>query len=118
VQHQEFLTRIIDDGIAAAREDYADSPAKLEGAVAGFEACRNLSPLELISVLEFGALETQKAFREESPDYWRIRCFELEVEWVCNCVSAALVNNDTPSLRHDFPTARAMRKAASVLGVQ
>jgi hypothetical protein len=118
VQHSEFVTRIIDDGIAAAREDYADSPEKLEGAVAGFEACRGLSPLELISVLEYAALETQRAFRDQSPDYWRVRCFELEAEWVCNCVSAALVNSGVGPLRSDFPTARAVRKAAEVLGVQ
>jgi hypothetical protein len=117
VQHSEFLARIIDDGIEAAQKDYADSPDKLTGAVAGFEACRGMSPLELISVLEFAALEVQQAFKDKSEDYWRIRCFQLEVEWVCNCVSAALVNNDVGPLRQDFPTNRGMQKAASILGV-
>ena len=117
MQHGEFLARIIDDGIEAAQRDYADSPDKLTGAVAGFEACRGMSPLELISVLSFAALETQQAFKDKSEDYWRIRCFELEVEWVCNCVSAALVNSDVGPLRQDFPTNRGMQKAASILGV-
>ena len=117
MRHKAFIARVIDEGTAKAREDYAESPQKLEGAVAGFEACRGLSPIELISVLEHAAIETQRAFRDESGDYWRVRCFELEVEWVCNCVSAALVNGGQPPLRSDFPTARGMRKAAMILGV-
>jgi hypothetical protein len=117
VQHSEFLARIIDDGQAAARDSYADSLDKLEGAVAGFEACRGLSPLELITVLEHAALQAQEAFRTKSDDYWRVRCYQLEVEWVCNCVSAALINNGVGALRQDLPTARGVQKAASILGV-
>ena len=36
--------------------------------------------------------------------YWYARCFALEVEWVCNVVSAMLMNEGRPTIV--TPTAR------------
>jgi hypothetical protein len=116
----EFLTRIIDDGIAAARADYADKPHKLRGAVAGFEACRGKSPGELVALWQ----EAERAAaRVRSGDgdidlYWEKRCTALEVEWVLNCVSVATTSAGGPPLLGHLPTARAAMKYAEVVGVR
>lgn len=111
----EFLTKIIDDGIAAARKDYADSPEKLKGSVAGFEACRGRDPAGLMELRSQAAEATARAFRERVNNYWEIRCYEAEVEWTCNVVSAALVNQGQEPIYP--PTARGLMKAAEILGV-
>ena len=38
-------------------------------------------------------------------DYWKIRCYEAEVEWVANCISFALVNEGQKPIIE--PTVRA-----------
>lgn len=112
-----FLDKVIDDGIAAARRDYAHNEDKREGAVAGFEACRSKMPAEIAAILKDAAEATRRAMLAHDPHYWRVRCFEAEVEWVANVVSAALVNEKRAPLAPHLPTARAMMKAAQVLGV-
>ena len=51
-------------------------------------------------------------------NYWWFRCFQLEVEWVCNVVSAMLMNegHHTPLLSW-LPTANGAMKAASIVGI-
>lgn len=126
--YDAFLAQVIDDGIAAAREDYGwrekrghkNAAAMLRGAVAGFEACRGKRPDELVGLLEearkraVDALPMQDNRRRDS-DYWEARCFEGEVEWTCNVISAALVNQGQEPIVP--PTVRGMMKAAEVLGV-
>ncbi len=126
MQHEAFLTRIIDDGVAAARRDYAgDLPrdvAKRMGALAGFEACRGKNPVQLVALLDQARQDTVSAMRTRMNDasqvnnYWRQRCYELEVEWVCNVVSSALWNQGQATIV--TPTARGLLKAAEILGVQ
>lgn len=114
-----FLGRIIDDGIAAVRIDYKDrEPYWTEGAVAGFEACRGLTVIELTELLIRARRVGQRAFRQRTnvARYWRVRAFESEVEWVCNVVSAALWNVGAPPII--TPTARGVMKAAEILGVR
>lgn len=111
----DFLTKIIDDGIAAARADYKDDAEKREGAIAGFEACRDKTPPELLQALEAARAATAAAYRTQDLTYWATRCFEAEVEWVCNCVSAMLFNERKPIIVP--PTARGVLKAAEVLGI-
>lgn len=112
-----FLARVVDDGIVAARADYAQDPDKRTGAVAGFEACRGLDG-EALKALYAAAQNTQvEAFRIQHARYWLFRCFAAEVEWVCNVVSAALANVGQPPLYPSFPTARGVMKAAAILGV-
>ncbi len=107
MEYEQFLTKIIDDGIAAATKSYASRPDKLKGAVAGFEACRGKSPEELKSELESAGKATKMARICRADNYWEVRCFEAEVEWVMNCVGAAM--------NHPGSTVRGLMKAAEVL---
>lgn len=108
-----FLTRIIDDGIAAARADYANKPEKRDGAVYGFELCRGKAPSEILALYTHAQHEVMLARERRGDDFWRYRCCEAEIEWVLNCLSAAL----QVSLLAWLPTARGFMKAAEVLGV-
>lgn len=124
MNYDEFLTRIIDDGIEAARKDYKrpEQRAKLSGALEGFETCRDKNPEELSVLLKAAQRKTRIARSRVNEgeigvdDYWRIRCCEAEIEWVCNVVSAMLVNQGTPPII--TPTARGALKAAEILGVK
>lgn len=115
-----FLDRIIDDGFGAAKHSYDNDDVKLRGAVAGFEACRGLSPVLLGRLLEkahqsFLDLRPFGDNPDLEPEYWWRRCFELEVEWVCNVMSAWLMHQGLPTIVP--PTARGALKAAEVVGV-
>jgi hypothetical protein len=119
MNYDEFLTRVIDEGIEAVKEDYkGDSPAKKlkrEGSIKGFEECRGKSPDELSDLRIEACRKTQKCYREQTDDYWFWRCRDAEVEWVCNVVSAAMENSGVKGV---VPvTALGMKKAASILGV-
>ncbi len=113
----DFLTRVIDDGIAAAKADYSEprQAHKRDGAVAGFEACRDKSPAELGELLTRARRDQMAAFDGPIETYWNRTCFMHEVEWVCNCVSAVLQNEGLPVII--TPTARGYMKAASIIGV-
>jgi hypothetical protein len=115
---------VINDGIQAARDDYGSTDtelvrAKLEGSIAGFDACRHRTPAKLKKLLAEAHEKTQGArlrkIGGDDESYWYIRCYELEVEWVCNCVSAALANSGLPVIVP--PTARGVMKVAEILGV-
>ncbi len=107
MEYAEFLNRIVDDGIEAARKSYAGRPDKLRGAVAGFESCRGKSPDELKSALETAGRATQMARVCRADNYWETRCFEAEIEWVVNCIGAAM--------SHPGSTVRGLMKAAEIL---
>ncbi len=115
ITHEVFLERIVTDGIAAAEKDYASSPDKKNGAVAGFMACRGKDIPGLAQLLTTARDSVQAAHRQRAKDYWWFRCYEAEVEWVCNVISAACYNQGLPVLV--IPTARGMIKAAEILGV-
>lgn len=108
-----FLDRIIDDGIKAAAADYAEGP-KLDGSIAGFEACRGKTPEQLMDLWsEAGRATIHEHMKPGDIDtYWYWNCYQLEVEWVLNCLSAAM---GRPLLGY-LPTARGAIKAAEVLG--
>lgn len=118
--YKQFLDSIIDQGIEAAKQDYEEGQ-KLEGAIAGFEVCRNKLPHQLLSLLREAKLETRSARNPETKkdnveEYWYWRCRELEIEWICNVMSAGLLNQGLPTIIQ--PTARGMIKAAEILGVR
>lgn len=115
MKYGDFLTRIVDDGIKACRESYKDDTQKCEGAVAGFNACRDKTVFELRQQLDLARDATRNAYRLSSDNYWFFRCYELEVEWVCNVVSAALQNQGEEPIV--APTVRGYMKAAEILGV-
>src|SRR6266404_1999518 len=114
MDYWKFLGRVIDDGIAAAKADYAKPRQKdqLEGSIAGFEACRKKAPLELKNLLEMARQQTRSARVQEAENYWWFRCYELEIEWVCNVVSAAMMNQGAGQIVP--PTGRGLMKAAEI----
>src|SRR6266850_5912543 len=114
--YKEFLVEIIEQGIEAVNIDYINDELKRKGAIAGFEACRNKAPEDLLHILHTAQADTQNAFRSNDPEYWLHRCFEAEVEWVCNVVSAILVNQRKEPLVSYFPTALGCLQAARILG--
>lgn len=124
--YQEALERVINDGIDAAKEDYKgddeEKQAKLAGSIEGFEACRDKTPEELVGVLAKLRGQTHMAMIRvheqeiSSNEYWAIRCRELETEWVCNCISALLMNQGMPVIVP--PTARAVMKMAEIVGAK
>jgi len=110
-----FLEQVVDDGIAAVKVTYAESSnkGKLEGAIAGFEACKGKAPDQLYELLKDSRKQTIKAYQENHPQYWYYRHYELQVEWTCNVVGAML---DAQKIPHKFTvTARGMFKADEVL---
>lgn len=110
-----FLNRIIEDGIAAAEKDYVDDQQKRDGAVRGFNECRGKSPEELVVLWTEASKRAQDAHLEDAGDYWFWRCRNAEIEWVCNVVSAMLVNQGKPPLFSWHPTAHGGMKAAEIL---
>lgn len=114
VTHDAFLEEVISQGIAGAKADYKPSD-KLKGSIAGFEACRGKNIPELTELLSAARIATWDARQREASDYWWFRCYECEVEWVCNCVSACLLNQGLPTIVP--PTARGVMQAARIVGV-
>jgi hypothetical protein len=122
MDYDSYLTRVIDDGIASVKADphIADHPKRLRGSIEGFEACRGKNPVELRELLDASnrssLLDAEKANSGgDIEDYWQKRHFALQVEWVCNCVSAALHASHLPTIVS--PTYRGMMRAADILGV-
>lgn len=116
MNYEEFLERIINDGIEAAKKDYEGEKEKekLEGSIAGFEACRGKNPQQLVDEYKKAMQLQQEAFILRVENYWWFRCFTLEVEWVINVVSAGI----RIELLSHLPTARGLFKAAEILGVE
>lgn len=113
---KDFLDRVVNDGIKAARESYKDKPKKRDGAVAGFEACRNKTIFELRQQLHLAANLADIARITDRENYWYHRCYHAEIEWVCNVVSACLQNQKLDTIV--IPTARGFLKAAEIIGLK
>lgn len=117
----EFLEKVIDEGIKAAKRDYSgdDKKAKLAGAVAGFESCRGKS-VEAILLLEKQAHEASREMfdlaRNDPDGYWAQRCREMEITWVVNCLGAAMIRMGKEHLGKT--TLRGMQATAEILGDQ
>lgn len=140
--YDDFLHRLINVGIQAAREDYggdAESAElhgrqvrpeskekhradKLAGSIDGFEACRGKQPGEIAALIVDARTKLQQAFVRVSEgeisdgEYWRVRCREAEIGWVANCVSVILVNQGLPPI--EPPTARAALTVAKIIGIK
>jgi hypothetical protein len=125
MMYNELVNRLIEDGIEAARKDYAGDgkydAEKLAGSIEGFETCRSLQPQEIKLRLEAAGKEMQIAFvrvtEKEISDgeYWRVRSRYAEIEWMANCVSAVMMNEGLEPIIP--PTARAVLAVAKIVGV-
>ena len=118
--YDEFLTRVIDDGLAAATDDYqrVDESEHLRGSIDGFEQCRHKLPHELALLLDSANEDAYRLSIKCASDYWYWQCRALEIEWTCNCVSALLLNEGSAPLASHLPTARGMLKMAEIVGVK
>ena len=119
----QLLDRVISDGIAEVSEAYADPKDhhKRDGAIDGFEACREKSPAELVTLCAHAerlAAQTASADDDAVREYWRQRYKVLQIEWVCNVVSVGLVNSGQAPLLAHLPTARGAMKYAAIVGVR
>lgn len=115
----QFIEEAIKDGIGAAKADYVRPEEKrhLEGSLQGFEDCKGKTPTELSRLLfEAEKKASEVMFSKDPSDYWYYRCRALEIEWVCNCVSAVLANEGKAALTGYLPTCRGVMKAAEILG--
>lgn len=119
MNYSEFLEQVINRGIEAAKRDYnlPDQKQKRDGSVAGFEACRGKNPVDLKELLEATMTATSHAYAEDDKtNYWWYRCYEAEVTWVCNVISAMLHNQGLPTIV--TPTYRGLMMAAEIIGTQ
>jgi predicted RNA-binding Zn-ribbon protein involved in translation (DUF1610 family) len=114
----EVLNDVVNDGLIGVERDYANSPDKLKGAIEGFEACRNKDISELQALLTLASNKTKEARELEADNYWEVRCFEAEVEWVCNSMSAYLVFTGQDLPIGISPTARAVLNIDKILRKQ
>lgn len=110
MKYEEFLQRVIDQGVAAASQSYENDGLKRRGALAGFRACEGKSVPELAKLLADATTSSRHREDLAIDDYWEAVTYEHEVEWVCNCVSAAT------GVRIGHPTARGAIRAAAILG--
>lgn len=116
-----FVTRVVQDGIAAAIADYGAGTANALGSEAGFTDCLGKDGVEIAALvlaarrLRHDAQIASYADEITIDEYWFFACYCAEVEWVANCVSAVLVNEGYAPIVP--PTARGVMKAAEIVGV-
>ena len=113
----EIRDKVIEKGIEAAKRDYS-SPEKahmLEGALLGFESCRDKTIYDLEALLVVARYDSMESYRKEETleIYWKKVCYEREIEWVCNCLSVLMVQQDLEPIIQ--PTARAGICVAQIL---
>lgn len=115
---RDALHAVIDDGIEEVRLVYQnpDDKQKLDGALKGFEECRDKQPVEIAVLLNQARQRTTRARRDRAADYWYWRYREAQIEWVANVLSAILQNEGNPVIIP--PTVRGLLKAADIVGVK
>jgi hypothetical protein len=126
MEYLAALDAVIRRGIEGCKKTYKDQPHKLEGSIQGFESCRNKTPDELFKLLDEAQRNTEDARRRANegklttPEFWKIRHVELQIEWTCNNMAVFLVEAGlrSPFPRHVGPTAFAYRNMATILGVR
>lgn len=111
----QFVNRVVDEGIKAAKRDYArsDQREKLKGSIAGFEACRDNEPIDLKLLLDSAHQATETAREDGDEMFWWYRCYEAEVEFVCKCVSVVLMRDKYPKIAE--PCSRSIALTEKIL---
>lgn len=113
--YDDFLEKIIKDGIIYSEKKYAKNQEKLMAATLGLDACRNKKPNELLGLLNEARKITQKT-NINSKLYIIVSTYELTIEWVCNCIAAMMiVQKQKPIVQ---PTMRGFLKMSEVLRVR
>lgn len=129
MNYLDFLNQVIDRSKKAAANDYKTTPddGRLAGSLAGLESCRGLSPRKLAEHLIRVNRVVARTFHatlgiQVTPlgikRGWWLRCYQAEVDWVANCVSAVMQNQGLPVLASHHPTPRAILATAQIVGVK
>lgn len=115
MNYQQFLNEVIAGGRAGAIADYTrdDQKLMLAGAMEGFDACINQTPDQLRELLAAAGQRLHQAYLENADDYWKHQCYWAEIEFVCNVVSAMLMNEGQEPIV--LPTARGAMRASEIL---
>lgn len=113
MQIRSVIACIIADGIAEVKKAYPKGSDKQRGAIDGFEACWELNIEDLKQLLNESRKTADQARLEEADDYWYYRYFQLQVEWVCNVLSAWLVSRGKQPII--MPTARGAAKLVDIV---
>jgi hypothetical protein len=86
-----------------------------------FEDCRGKTPSELLELLRVARERADRKFIETQEDdkagvdaYWFVQSRALEIQWVCNCVGAMLVQQGV-GFDMSLVTCRGMLKALDIL---
>jgi hypothetical protein len=114
---QDLLNAIVDDASCEMRLSYLrpDQKARLDGGLSGLEACRMLDDDGLLELRRDAVEALDKAQAARRPDWTWHRWRLLQIDWVLNVLSCALVANGRPPLAE--ATGRGMLKAVDILGV-
>lgn len=123
MNYTEFLDRVISDGIEAAKEDYKEGDNRRDGSIQGFINCKGKLPHELADLLAESRKKANEIFirsndgdQKDVDEYWYYQSIALEIEWVCNSVSAGLLYSGLEPMI--APTCRGMMNAARILGTE
>jgi len=117
MNYSAFLKEIIKQGIEKAKEDYPEVKSKdeLNGSLAAFKACKSKEPEELKEVFNEVTGYTHKAYFQRAKEYKWFVAYQLEVEWICNVVSARLVKEGKEALFNRMPTPNGVIKAEKIM---
>lgn len=117
--YEEFLNEVIDRAIKGVKADYEEGTPKYRGSMEGLNICRDKQPSELHTAWVLagqGVADRMRRVPHEDEDEIRFwQCYRAEVEWVCNVMSAMLMNEGRPTIIP--PTARGVMVAAEILGI-
>lgn len=111
----QFIGRIVEGSRIAVHTAYRHDESKWTGAMAGLEACWDMTPSQLLILLDAAKIAQARAEKLDHNRVEEIRAFRYEVEWVCDCVSVVLLNQgQTPLIE---PSVNAYAKVADIVGV-
>lgn len=118
MSYNDFLNAIIDDGQSEVRLRFnkPEQKLRLDGCLDGFEACRGLTPEEIVAARDAATKRRQQALRRNDPRYWYFREREGQIEFVLGTVAWFSVHHRGPCWTTIYT--RHQRKAMDVLGIQ
>ena len=120
MNYKKLIEKIVEEGRVAVKKDYAgkDQKAIRQGSLAGFNACLDKDPHQLLQLLKKARKDAKGSFlnHDYGDKYWKIRGYTLKVEWVCNVVSAILFKEGKPVIVN--PTARGVKMASKILNAE
>lgn len=118
MDRQDLLNAIVDDAMYEMRTTLLrpDQRNKLDGGMRGLEECRMLDDEGLLRLRRQADADLDQACEDRRPDWLWHRWRLVQIDWVLNVLSCALVANGRPPIAGH--TQRGMLKVADILGVR